>query len=192
MRKRFRWLLLAAILVLGGLGGASISYGVYMKVKAVFAEELLDGAWANMLAGKKAVRPWPWADTTPFAKLEVPALGVNEVVLRGGSGRTLAFGPGHIDGTVEPGADGNCALIGHRDTSFAFLERIAAGDPVFLTSSDNIRHEYRVAFTKVVTKHDTWVYADTRGPALTLVTCYPFHSLLPGDARYVVRAVLKQ
>jgi sortase A len=190
--NRRRFVILGITLILGGFGGASVSYGVYMKAKAIFAVQLLEGAWSNMLAGKKQVKPWPWADTVPFARLEVPSLGINLIVLEGGSGRTLAFGPGHIDGTGAAGGPGNCAIIGHKDTSFGFLEKLLPSDRIFITSKQGVRYEYRVSFAKPVTSRDGWVYAGTQMPSLTLVTCYPFDSLLPGDGRYIVRAALKQ
>ena len=50
------------------------------------------------------------------------------MVLAGASGRTLAFGPGHVDGTPLPGEHGNAVVSGHRDTHFAFLRDLRCGD----------------------------------------------------------------
>jgi sortase A len=190
-RNKLRIALACVSLVLAGCGGASIGYGVYMKCKSAFAQELLAGAWSNVLAGKKSVKPWPWADTKPCALLAVPALGIKQIVLEGGSGRTLAFGPGHIDGSAMPGMKGNCAIIGHRDTSFAFLARLSPGDTIFLYSKSSMRHRYIVSFTRRVDANDVWVTAKTDEPELTLITCYPFDSPFPGSGRFVVRAFLE-
>ena len=55
---------------------------------------------------------------------------VDELVLAGASGRTLAWGPGHLDGSAPPGAAGNAVLSAHRDTHFRFLQRVVPGDPL--------------------------------------------------------------
>ena len=124
-----------------------------------------------------------------MARLEVPRLGIREIVLSGTSGRSLAFGPGHMDGTAGPGEAGNCVLAGHRDTSFAFLEQLVAGDAVILETPSGRRVEYRVTDLRVVDQRDTWLAAETAIPTLTLVTCWPFHALTSGGpGRYVVRA----
>ena len=38
-----------------------------------------------------------------MARLSVPRLGLERHVLAGAHGRSLAFGPGHLDGTPLPG-----------------------------------------------------------------------------------------
>ncbi len=181
---------LSALILLSAAGCASMSYGVFMKCKAVAAEQLVRGAWYEMLEGKKNVKPWPWADTVPFARIQVPSLAVDCIVLEGGTGRTLAFGPGHVDGTAQPGAPGNCAVIGHRDTSFGFLKDLDPGDAVYVTSRSNRLYKYVVRTARVVTDRDVRVYDHTGCRELTLVTCYPFDSPFPGNRRYVVKAEL--
>jgi len=163
--------------------------GVWIYAKASLAQILLRRAWARTVQGGKEVRPWPWADTWPVARLRSRRLREDLIVLAGASGRTLAFGPGHLDGTADPGADGNCVLSAHRDTQFAYLRRLEAGDPVELETPDRRRHIYRVFDRQVVHKRQVGVLAETPEPTLTLVTCYPFFAVAPGGPlRYVVRA----
>lgn len=163
--------------------------GVWIYAKASLAQILLRRAWARTVQGGKEVRPWPWADTWPVARLRSRRLREDLIVLAGASGRTLAFGPGHLDGTADPGADGNCVLSAHRDTQFAFLRKLEAGDPVELETPDRRRHIYRVFDRQVVHKRQVGVLAETAEPTLTLVTCYPFFAVAPGGPlRYVVRA----
>jgi sortase A len=163
--------------------------GVWIYAKASLAQVLLRRAWARTVQGGKEVRPWPWADTWPVARLRSRRLREDLIVLAGASGRTLAFGPGHLDGTADPGADGNCVLSAHRDTQFAFLRKLEAGDPVELETPDRRRHVYRVFDRLVVHKRQVGVLAETAEPTLTLVTCYPFFAVAPGGPlRYVVRA----
>jgi sortase A len=159
--------------------------------KARVAQVLLRRAWTGTVRGGKEVKPWPWADTWPVARLSVPSSRENFIVLAGASGRTLAFGPGHLDGSAQPGDEGNCVLSAHRDTQFEFLRRLDVGDALDLETRDGRRLRYRVFERRVTQKSDTSVLARTAEPTLTLVTCYPFDAIAPGGPlRYVVRAQL--
>jgi hypothetical protein len=68
--------------------------------------QLPGDALVDTLSGGETVKPWPWADTWPIARLSAPRHGVDLFVLAGATGRTLAFGPGHVDGTARPGRPG--------------------------------------------------------------------------------------
>lgn len=165
--------------------------GAWIYFKASLAQVLLRRAWARTVHGGKEVAPWPWADTWPIARLRVPALKRDAIVLAGVSGRTLAFGPGHLDGTARPGQPGNCVLSAHRDTQFDFLRSIAVGEALELETPDGRRHVYRVFERLAAHKSRADLLADTLEPTLTLVTCYPFDAVLPGGPlRFVVRARL--
>ena len=192
MAKR-RLLPLAASLALiaGGiwqLGGAG-----WIHAKAWLAQGLLEAAWTASLAGAGTgagpVRPWPWADTWQVARLQAPGLGVARIVLTGTSGRTLAFGPGHMDGTTAPGAPGHAILTGHRDTHFRFLKDLAPGDALRVQRHDGGWQDYRVIGTEVIDARRARLAPDDGRPLLSLVTCYPFDAIAPGGPlRYVVTA----
>jgi sortase A len=110
-------------------------------------------------------------------------------VLSGSSGRTLAFGPGHEQGTPVPGARGNSVIGGHRDTHLAFLEKITLGDLIRVQRADGVHVHYRVTQLDVLDKRDTWVARNDGENRLTLITCWPFDALRAGgDERYVVIA----
>ena len=94
-----RRLTLAAALVLALAGAIFLGQGGVHLRKAQLAQLLIERAWQRALAGEPAPKPWPWADTWPVARLDAPAQGVSLFVLAGSSGRTLAFGPGHEQGT---------------------------------------------------------------------------------------------
>jgi sortase A len=176
--------------VLAAVAGWHGARALWIEAKAEVAQALMWRAWQRVRAGDKGARPWPWADTRPIARLAAPALGVSTFVLAGASGRTLAFGPGHLDGTPDPGASGNAVISGHRDTHFAFLERLAAGDELVLETQDGRTRRYLVADARVVDRNDLGITGDAGDDRLTLVTCYPFHALVPGGPlRYVVVAL---
>jgi sortase A len=162
---------------------------LWIPAKAQLAQLLLARAWQRAAAGEPAPRPWPWADTWPVARLVVPRLEIERIVLAGADGSSLAFAPGHMAGTAAPGEAGNSVVAGHRDTSFRFLARLAAGDRIEVERPDGVRHAYRVTEMRVVDAQDPWALAEEAGSTLTLATCWPFGALVPGGRqRYVVRA----
>jgi len=162
----------------------------WIEAKALLAQRLVRHAWSVARAGGGDARPWPWADTYPMARLTVPDHGVDLFVLAGASGRTLAFGPGHVSGTALPGEAGNAVLSGHRDTHFAFLRQLVPGDVVVIERRDGLRLSYRVSARRVVDRRAGEVMGETPDTRLTLVTCYPFGALRPGGPlRYVVTAL---
>ena len=167
-----------------------IGAAAYIHAKAGLAQVLIRSAWDETRHGAQAVKPWPWADTWPVARLTVPKLGVDLYVLEGATGRSLAFGPGRLSGSAAPGDPGVTLISAHRDTHFAFLERIHAGDEVVIESADGAHHRYRVVDTEVMHQAHLAVALAGAEDALTLVTCYPFHAIdARGPLRYVVTAV---
>jgi len=169
------------------IGALQFGHGTWIQAKGWLAQELIARAWLRTLDGGKEVRPWPWADTWPVARLSVPALKIERYVLAGGNG--MAFGPGHFSGTPVPGAPGNSVVGGHRDTHLAFLRNVKPGDLLQVERADGEQVPYRVLDASVLDKRDLWV-AKQEGPnRLTLVTCYPFDAPRAGGTqRYVVFA----
>ena len=127
----------------------------------------------------------------PLAVLRIPKVGLEVPVLRGTDGRTLDRAVGHIEGTTEPGKDGNSGIAGHRDSFFRGLKDIAPGDTIELDTVEGT-DVYRVERTWVVTPQNVSVLAPTSMRALTLVTCYPFYFSGPAPERFIVRAVRDQ
>ena len=163
--------------------------GSYIFAKAQAAQWLLSDAWQKTLAGEANVKPWSWADTWPVSRLIVPGQNLQMVILEGCSGRTLAFGPGHVVNTPLPGELGNIVVGGHRDTHFRFLQNLKAGDILILETSQNKQIHYRVTGHSIVDYQDTAEALNQDKTALTLITCYPFDSLTAGGPlRYVVEA----
>ena len=184
MRRRVASALSVLLLVAGLVQGGR---GAWIFAKAELAQVLLRRSWADTQTGSERVRPWPWADAWPVARIILP--DGDHIVLGGASGRNLAFAPGHLDGTSLPGGSGTCVIAGHRDTHFAILEDLVKGDPVQLEDASGNVSSYRVAATAVVDESETAVLAETTGPSLVLITCWPFHSVNPGGRfRYVVWA----
>lgn len=175
-------------LVLLGLGLWQVSGGLYIKAKAVVAQVLLERAWDQTLATGEAVKPWPWADTRPLARIEVPRLGASAIVFADASGEAMAFGPGHMRNTPLPGARGTSIISAHRDTHFAFLENVKPGDTVTLTMADGLPRRFTVTTHQVVHADSSGIDPLAGDGRLALVTCWPFNGVTRGALRYVVFA----
>ena len=185
-----RRLLSGALLVLLTFGVWNVGHGAYIYAKAALAQHLLRQAWDDTLQGQAAVKPWSWADTYPVARLTMPQQDVDLIVLAGASGRTLAFGPGHVDGTPLPGVVGNSVLSAHRDTHFEFLQHLKLGDEFSVENAQGKKTRYVVQATRVVDQSDVSVMRASTVEQLTLVTCYPFNAIRAGGPlRYVVTAL---
>ncbi len=166
-----------------------LGHAAYMNAKAELAQVLLQRAWHQRIESGVAAKPWPWADTTPVARLKVARLGVDEIVLSGDSGRTLAFGPGWAESTSRPGMPGLSVVSAHRDTHFAFLRKIEIGDHVEIDTARGVQH-LRIASMRVVDSRREQIGLANDTEALLLVTCYPFDVLdAGGPLRLVVAAV---
>lgn len=175
----------AAAFTLAGL--ALIAAGLGIHAKAMVAQFLLKRAFAESIASGAPVKPWSWADTWPVAKLDAPRLDASAIVLSGGSGEALAFGPGHLDNTPMPGEAGASVISAHRDTHFTFLRDLRVGDEVSVTRSDGAIFWFRAVSTDVVHWDASGIDPHMDGHWLILATCWPFEALTPGDLRYLVR-----
>ncbi len=193
LSRRSFWVTLLLIL----LGGWLLGQAGVIHAKAWLAQILLEQAWQRSLAAPASAgverswqRPWPWADSHPVGRLRVPALGVDQIVLAGASGRSMAFGPSHLDGSAPPGAAGHGLLFGHRDTHFRYLKDLKTGARIALQGRDAVWRDYEVVDARVVDARRARLLPGDGRARLSLVTCYPFDSHDPGGPlRYVVHAV---
>ena len=169
-------LALAALLI--AISAVPFAGAGWIHAKAILAQVLLERSWQARLNGtdEGAAKPWPWADTAPVARLQVPRLGVDHIVLAGASGRSLAFGPGHLTGTALPGERGNSVITGHRDTHFNFIGELRTGDTFRMQRPDGTWARYRVTGGEVVDARTAQLVNTPDRSAVTLVTCYPFNS----------------
>jgi len=184
--KRVLTLASGAIMLAGAL---MLGDGLYIHATAQLAQVLLERAWQRTRETGEPSRPWPWADTHAVARLRAPAQDADVLVLAGASGRTLAFGPGHLDGSARPGDAGNAVITAHRDTHFSFLRAVATGDELVVERTDGATRRFRIRDAYVADHRALHLPRDTDVPTLTLVTCWPFEAVVPGGPlRYVVVA----
>ncbi|MBT8131878.1 MAG: class GN sortase [Gammaproteobacteria bacterium] len=177
------------MLAIAGLG--QLSAAAYIPAKAELAQVLLERAWRGSENKADRVRPWPWADTWPVARLRSIKHDVDLIVLEGMTGSTMAFGPAHMSASVLPGTRGNSVIGAHRDTHFDFLETVRIGDRLLVERNDGQEFWFRVSSIDVADSRNGQIPLDVDDSWLTLVTCYPFNAINPaGPLRYVVSARL--
>ena len=179
--------LMALLLALSA--SVPLGHAGYMNAKAGLAQVLLQRAWQQRLETGIAVKPWPWADTAPVARLRVARLGIDEIILSGDSGRTLAFGPGWAPSTALPGTPGVSVVSAHRDTHFAFLRELQVGDRIEVDGGNGSR-SLRIASVRIADSTLERIETTRDADMLLLVTCYPFDALQAGGPlRFVVAAI---
>jgi sortase A len=177
-------------LVLATAGASEFGQGVYIHAKALLAQVLLERAFAETIATGHAVKPWPWADTWPQARITVTRIGAIAIALTGSSGQALAFGPGHMERTAEAGEPGVAVYAAHRDTHFRFLKDVAIGDEIGVTRQDGKTFRYRADAISIVRFDHSGIDPFATGYELALTTCWPFDAIGHGPMRYVLHATM--
>jgi sortase A len=127
----------------------------------------------------------------PLARLEIPRISVDDIVVVGVGSSELQLGPGHFPDTVPPGHLGNAAIAGHRTSygqPFRNVDRLEPGDEIRATTPDGT-YTYRVTQTRIVSPSDYFVVLTTNPEEaqLTLISCHPVWSTAQ---RIVVSAAL--
>ena len=176
--------LLAGALVLG--------FGAYLVLltpvqQARSQENLyqqLDGALGLAVTPVAGVIPVG----TPVALLEIPRLGVAQVVVEGTSSGVLMAGPGHRRDTPLPGQAGASVVLGRSGlygAPFSVLGDLRRGDEIVVTTG-----QARSTFLVVSRRDSTQAIPAPTGPAATLVVSTASPPLAP-DRSLIVTADLK-
>ena len=120
---------------------------------------------------------WPaLGNGDPVARLVIPRIGLDMVVVEGTDTADLREGPGHYPTTPLPGQAGNVAIAGHRTTyahPFYNLNELSPGDVIELSVPG---HDWRyLVTTQLVVAPTDVAVAGPLGPGswLTLTTCNP-------------------
>lgn len=177
--------LLRLAAALGLLSGLLLTgYGLLHPAKAFIGQLLLERSFE---AG--GTSPWPGADMRPVAKIGFERLGISRIVVRRATGEGMAWGPGIVAGTAEPGEAGLSVIAGHRDSHMAFLNDVRIGDVITVDTAKQYAFKYRVSGAMVVDA-SRWhppAAANDRS-TLYLATCWPIDSQADSSQRLVVVA----
>ncbi|MBE0447784.1 MAG: class E sortase [Actinobacteria bacterium] len=114
----------------------------------------------------------------PFARIVIPKIGLDAIVVEGASKEALKLGPGHMEETAYPGEVGNLVISGHRVTysrPFYHLDELEKGAPIYIHTTSQ-KFTYYVVEKKVVKPADASVIQPTQDRTLTLTTCNPLFS----------------
>jgi sortase A len=125
----------------------------------------------------------------PIGVIQIPSIGLDQVVVEGVQAAQLRTGPGHYPGTPLPGEAGNVAIAGHRTTyahPFYDLNSVTPGDKIVITTPQGV-FVYAAGDSSVVPPSDVSVIGPTSGAQLTLTTCNPRYS---ATTRLVLHATL--
>lgn len=119
----------------------------------------------------------PIEEGDPIARIEMPTIGVDSIVVAGVQTSDLKKGPGHYPGTPLPGQLGNTAIAGHRTTygqPFFDVDKLHVGDQIVVTTLTG-RFVYSVTGQRIVSAQDYAVVAttDPTRATITLTSCHP-------------------
>lgn len=118
------------------------------------------------------------ADGAPIARITIPAIGVDAIVVELASmddRANLNRGPGHVPGTAYPGMAGNVFIAGHRTTygaPFGRIDELRKGDRVVLATAEG-KSVYTVYEQRIVQPTDLSVLGQEGEPRVTLMACHP-------------------
>ena len=113
-----------------------------------------------------------------IARIEIPAIGVDEYVVEGTDLDSLRKGPGHYPETPLPGERGTAAIAGHRTTygaPFRHIDELDPGHRIIIDMPDG-RFIYRVEESKIVDDQDLSVLEPVGYRRLMLSACHPLYS----------------
>lgn len=122
----------------------------------------------------------------PMARVVIPRIGLDAIVLEGVGGDELNAGPGHLPGSAYPGEQGNSVISAHRDRHFNHLDALDVGDTVITESGTHVT-TWEVVAKRVVDKNDRALFR-TRDATLTLTTCWPIRYVGPAPERLILTA----
>jgi sortase A len=122
--------------------------------------------------------PPPPPEGDAAARLLIPTIGVDKVVVEGVSVSDLKRGPGHYPDSPMPGQPGNAAVAGHRTTygaPFHRLDELEVGDEMLVTTLQG-SFRYTVSEQLIVSPDQVEVLDDFGDNRLTLTACHPKYS----------------
>lgn len=113
-----------------------------------------------------------------IARLVIPKLGLDMIVVEGVGHDELSRGPGHLPDTAFPGSDGSSVISGHRTTyasPFSNIDQLEPGDEIRVITAEG-ESVYAMTKSYIVLPNDTSVTLPLvfgEKPRLRLTTCHP-------------------
>ncbi|WP_343761629.1 class D sortase [Clostridium oceanicum] len=147
--------------------------------------------------GEKETKDKPKSEVSNKKINDSAILGILKIydsnipVLKGASESTLKEGAGHLNSSSLPGENGNCVILGHRDSVFSILKNVKKDDEIYI---ETIKHTffYKVVSTYITYPSDKSFMKNKDDSTLTLITCYPFNYIGSAPKRFIVIAKLQK
>jgi sortase A len=168
--------------------GFLVFVGPLSKLPQKRAQNGLQRALATRLRKSRAYVGGAIPAGSPIARIDIPRLGLHQVVVEGTSADQLRKGPGHLPVSPLPGQPGNAVLAGHRwawGAPFSGIDGLRRGDPIIVLTGQG-SFTYRVEGHRLVGSSDVAPFEATRDNRLTMVTA----ANLSASQRWVVTASL--
>lgn len=124
----------------------------------------------------------------PIARLIIPKIGLDEIVLEGVDDDTMNGGPGHFPGSPLPGEVGNAIVSAHRDRHFRNFGELAIGDTI-RTQADSTISTWVIASRRIIDKNAPALFR-SKDRRLTLTTCWPIRYVGTAPNRLILTAKL--
>ena len=181
-----------------GVGLLIVGFFVYLIVFTPFSANRSQARLSSSLTGhplplyRLAAGRLP-AEGKAVAVIEIPSIGVHQVVVQGTSAADLMTGPGLMPGTALPGTPGNSVVAARRVTfggPFGQVSRLHRGSVIKVVDGAGT-FIYRVSRSGTVDNGHLDVVGPTSNNELTLITSGPglvttgrevVHSQLVGSA----------
>jgi LPXTG-site transpeptidase (sortase) family protein len=182
IRIPWRRILLGIGLALGFVAAGFLVTNTY----ATLWQQRLEERWAAQVTAGVPVEP---RVGEPVAKLVIPRLGLERVILEGTDRSVLRKAPAHVPGSPLPGEEGNAMIRGHRllwSGPFRDLDKLGLGTEIHVQTLAGTS-VYLVAGVFRQDGRRVDLFEDTSLPYLTLVTSDP---PLRANGSLVVRAAL--
>lgn len=182
------------LITLGGVlctfAGARYAMGAVAQDEAREAWDARSARLAADAARGRAtvVYDRPTTKGAPVARLIIPKIGLDEIVLEGVDDDTMNGGPGHFPGSPLPGEVGNAIVSAHRDRHFRKLGELAIGDTI-RTEVGSTTSVWVVASRRVIDKNAPALFTST-DRRLTLTTCWPIRYVGTAPDRLILAANL--
>jgi len=188
-RRLASWLLVAVgVATLGGVGAQyARSWVARDRVRAEWDRAEAERARLTANARLDADAPGEPALGAPIARLLIPRIALDEIVVEGVGEGELKVSPGHLPDTPIPGLSGNSVVSAHRDLHFRRFGQLRVGDTL-TTVTARLTTRWRITERRIV-DDDAPALHQTDGPTLTLTTCWPIRFIGPAPDRLLLTAV---
>ena len=122
----------------------------------------------------------------PVARLLIPAIDLDQIVVEGVGPIELNAGPGHYPGSALPGETGNAIISAHRDRHFRRMGEIEVGTTIRTETRTGVT-EWVVTERRIVSRDAPALFQESEA-TLTLTTCWPIRYFGPAPDRLLLIA----